>query len=427
MRKNYLWYQFFRYIIVRPGLHRFYSDITIVGSENIPQDKPVLFVGNHQNSFLDALHLVTNTEKFIHFLTRAEAFQNPVAARFYRSINMLPVYRVRDGMSAVKKNEQIFDQCFQRLKQGDAVLVYAEANHDLRRRIRPFSKGFTRIAFGAEEKYNWELDLQVIPVGVSYGEHRKSQTPVRVQFGECIPVSDFQEQFRDDEREAANELKKVTSEGLKRTTMHVANLNHYPLYHLLLDDLETDRKALLNPDTVNERVAQIADQVDDELVTKAKEIQEEAEAQDVDLHNLAYPPQVTAKDVILSPFYLFSLLNNALPYQLVRWMKKNVIKDRVFDGSVKFLVGLLLPVFYLIVSSILGLAGIELPIIGAYVVLSLLTAPMFVRVKDLLFGNTAKKLRKEKPDVYESMKSRLGDFIELREKIFNLETEEVRK
>lgn len=420
MRKNYLWYQFFRYIVVRPALRLFYSDVKVVGQENIPRDKPVLFVGNHQNSFLDALHLVTNTKLFIHFLTRAEAFQNPVAARFYRSINMLPVYRVRDGFSAVKKNKIIFDKCFERLNQGnDAVLVFAEASHDLRRRVRPFSKGFTRIAFGAEEHFNWDLDLQVIPVGISYGGHRKSRTPVRVEFGECIPVTDFKEQFKEDEREAANRLKSVTSSGLKKVTMHVKKLNHYPLYHLLLDDLETDRKALLDPEVVNKKAAEIGPHVDDELVNKAERLQKEAEAHDVALHDFVDPPRFGVTDVLLSPLYLFSLLNNALPYQLVRWMTNNYIKDQVFDASVKFLVGILLPFYYLIISAVLGFAGVDLPAIGGYFFLSLLTAPMFVRIKDLLFGNTTKKLRKEHPDVYQSIKSQVEYFRDLRAKILS--------
>jgi 1-acyl-sn-glycerol-3-phosphate acyltransferase len=418
MRKNYLWYQFFRYIIVRPALRLFYSDITVAGRKNIPGDKPILFVGNHQNSFLDALHLVTNTKLFIHFLTRAEAFQNPVLARFYRSINMLPVYRVRDGFSAVKKNKKIFNECFERLNQGnDAVLVFAEANHDPRRRVRPFSKGFTRIAFGAEEHFDWDLDLQVIPVGISYGGHKKSRTPVRVEFGECIPVSDFKEQYEEDDREAANQLKKVTSEGLKKVTMHVRNLNHYPLYHLLLDDLETDRKALLDPQIVNSRVAEIEPHVDDELVDKAERLLDKADTYEVELHDFVDPPRFGTKDVLLSPLYLFSLFNNALPYQVVRWMTNNYIEDHVFDASVKFLVGILLPVYYLIISAVLRIIGIELPVIGGYFFLSLLTAPMFVRIKDLLFSNTAKKLKKEHPDVYQSVKSQVEYFKKLREKI----------
>lgn len=396
----------------------FYSDVTVSGSENIPDNKPVLFIGNHQNSFIDALHLVTNTKLFIHFLTRAEAFQNPVLARFYRSINMLPVYRVRDGFSAVKKNEQIFDQCFKRLKGGDGVLVFAEANHDPRRRVRPFSKGFTRIAFGAEEKYNWDLGLQVIPVGISYGEHRKSRTPVRVEFGECIPVSDFKSDYLEDEREAANLLKKATSNGLKKVTMHVTKLNHYPLYHLLLDDLETDRKSLLTPKTVNKRVSVIENHFNEELLSKAEQILDEADACDLDLQDFVNPVRFGIKDLLLSPFYIFSLLNNALPYQAVRWMTNNYIKDHVFDASVKFLVGLLLPVFYSVISVVMGVAGVKLPMIAFYFFLSLLTAPLFVRAKDLLFPNTAQKLKKEKPDIYESIKSQVKYFEELREKLF---------
>ncbi|MDZ7681333.1 MAG: lysophospholipid acyltransferase family protein [Fodinibius sp.] len=261
MRSNYLWYQFFRYGVVSPALQMFYSNITVSGREYIPKEKPVIFVGNHQNALMDALHVVSNTRKFVHFISRAEPFSMPVLKHFFRSLNMMPVYRVRDGFSTIRKNAETFNQCYHRLGKGDAVLVFAEGNHDLRRRVRPLSKGFTRIAFGAEQYHNWQLDLQVQPVGLNYSRHRQSQSPVRIQFGPAIPVADFRQQYQDDERRAARALKDAAAEGLKNVTMHVSKLPHYPFYHLMLDELEPNRSALINPRQINQRVDVLAEHV----------------------------------------------------------------------------------------------------------------------------------------------------------------------
>ncbi|HBZ37970.1 MAG TPA: acyl-phosphate glycerol 3-phosphate acyltransferase, partial [Balneola sp.] len=207
MRKNFLWYNFIRLGVVRTGLKFFYKRIRIIDKHKIPKGKPILLVPNHQNSFMDALLVTTHFYKTTSFLTRAQAFESKFMDWFLRSLNLLPVYRVRDGMSNIQKNNEIFETCINYLSNNEAVLVFAEANHDLKRRLRPFSKGFTRIAFDAEIKNNWNLDLYVQPVGVNYSDHQNSRNEVRVVFGDPIKVSDYKKEYEQDERSAANSLK----------------------------------------------------------------------------------------------------------------------------------------------------------------------------------------------------------------------------
>jgi 1-acyl-sn-glycerol-3-phosphate acyltransferase len=423
MRKNYLWYQFWRYGIIRPALTFFYSDIKVIGREHIPDNKPVMFIGNHQNSFLDALHIVNNTRHFVHFLTRAEAYGNPLLDRFFYSLNMLPVYRARDGFGTIKRNEQIFEECYERLAQDDALLVFAEASHVMERRIRPLSKGFTRIVFGAEEKYNWDLDLQIVPVGISYGNHRKSRTPVRIEFGDAVPALQYKEKYWNDEREAAHQLKMEIANRLKKLTLHIPNKKHYALYQLMLDELEPNRGELLEPELVNHRAKVIADQLNGELVEESEFLLEKADQYDITLEEVANPVSINAKDVILSPLYGFSMLNNALPYQLVRWLVNSYLEDKAFEASVKFLVGLMLPFYYGLIGLILLLAGISFPWIAGYILGSLATAPLFVRGKDLLVSKLFDK--KKRSSLLEDQKfdEQIEKFKGLRSQLFNQQEE----
>ncbi|WP_440999982.1 1-acyl-sn-glycerol-3-phosphate acyltransferase [Fodinibius sp. SL11] len=418
MRKNYLWYQFFRYGIIRPALNLFYSDITVTGRHYVPEDKPVMFIGNHQNAFLDALHVVNNTRHFVHFLTRAEAFGNPLLDRFFHSLNMLPVYRARDGFGAIKRNEQIFEECYQRLNQNDALLVFAEANHEMIRRIRPLSKGFTRIVFGAEERYNWNLDLQIVPVGISYGDHRKSRTPVRIAFGEAVAAKEYRQSYKKDKREAAHQLKMNISARLKKLTLHIPNKKHYPLYQLMLDELEPNRNDLLEPELVNYRARSISEQLNGEQIDASKFLLEQAGEHDMDIQEVVHSLTMSGKDIVLSPFYVFSLVNNALPYQLVRWLVNSYLEDEVFEASVKFLVGLLLPFYYLIIALILFLAGVSTPWVIGYVGASLVTVPFFVKAKDMLLDTLFYK--KKRKSLLESPKfaEKLEKFKNLRARLF---------
>ena len=101
-------------------------------------------------------------------------------------------------------------------------------------------------------------------------------------------------------------------------------------------------------------------------------------------------------------------------------MTQQYLDDHVFDASVKYIIGLvLLPVFYLIVSTVLGFAGAPWPILLGYVLLSIGTAPLFVRAKDLLFGDVGSKLKKEKPELYQSIQSKVEYFKEIREELFS--------
>lgn len=420
MRKNYLWYQFFRHTMVGNGLKFFYSKVKVVGKENIPKGKPILYIPNHQNSFMDALLVATTSKPTINFLTRAKAFKNPFMDWFLRSINMLPVYRVRDGLSSVQKNNAIFEQCISYLKDNETVLVFAEANHNLKRRIRPLSKGFTRIAFGAEEKHDWTLDLQLVPVGVNYTEHRNPRNTVQVNYGKAIPVSRYKEAFLEDETTATQQMKEEIASAMKELVFHVEDLESYPVYKMLWEVLEPDENKIIEPNISNERISKTTPKLTEELIKEAKSLESLANKEKIELRELIQHNKTGFKDILLLPFYLFSLANNAIPYQLVRYLTSSVIKDQCFYASIKFLTGLFtMPLFYILVSLIMLLFGVNSSFIWGYLGLSVVTGHLFVRSKQVLLRSQDKKLKKEKPAVYKEIQQRLDIFRNLRSSILN--------
>ena len=80
---------------------------------------------------------------------------------------MIPIYRIRDGRESLKNNQAVFDLCSDLLQQKEAILMFPEANHNLKRRVRPLSKGFTRILFNTLLQAP-ETDIQIVPVGINY-------------------------------------------------------------------------------------------------------------------------------------------------------------------------------------------------------------------------------------------------------------------
>ena len=69
--------------------------------ENVLKHKPVLLLANHQNALLDALLIATKCGRFSYFLTRAAVFKKSFVNKILRSLQMLPVYRVRDGWNTI--------------------------------------------------------------------------------------------------------------------------------------------------------------------------------------------------------------------------------------------------------------------------------------------------------------------------------------
>ncbi|MAO65833.1 MAG: hypothetical protein CL666_12640 [Balneola sp.] len=418
MRKNHLWYQMFRFPIVKTGLNFFYRRIRITGREKIPKNKPILFVPNHQNSFMDALHVVTTVRPFIYFLTRAEAFNPKPLDWFLRSLNMLPVYRVRDGFSSVQKNNAIFEECIRYMHRNDAIMIFAEANHNLKKRIRPLSKGFTRVAFGGEEASDWELDIQIVPVGINYTAHREAQNTVHVVYGDPIPVNHYKSEFKEDENAAAQTMKADVSEAMKKLVFHVEDLEEYPVQEILWNDLEPEEAILTDPNVVNPRIQKASEYITPKLTEQAKEAKKLADKHDIPLRDFAISDGLSFREFLLFPVYMFSYFNNLIPYQPVKYLTTKVIKDHAFDASIKFLTGLfILPIFYTLISLILYFTGVDSSWIWGYAILSVLSAPLFTRGKTLFAGDKIRQLQRSHPEEFNKILKILDSFQALRDKI----------
>ena len=428
MRKNYLFYQFFRVIITKWGLIFYYRKIRSIGREKIPKRTPVMFIPNHQNSFMDALLVVSTNWKYTFFLTREQAFNTAFMRWFLENLNMLPVYRVRDGMSSVTKNNAIFERCIRMLKKNYAVLVFAEANHNLNRRIRPLSKGFTRIAFDAEQKNNWDLNLQIIPVGVNYTRHKESRNDVTVVYGDPIPMKQYQELFEQDKRKASNVLKNDVAKVMKQCTMHVQNAQHYFLHQVLLDDLADDRSHLVDPKKVrplNEKLDQLASEED---YLAAQELLEIAEKQHIDLSRLQEytTGQQTPfwKRLLLSPFILLGFLNFRLAYIPVDKLIRNTIKDHAFDASIKFLVtAFLFPLSLSVISVALWVAGFSFNMLLIYWMASFFSLFGFKEWvnshKQQAHNRKWSEFASKYPDLYAEMIEKLNRLSLIKQKLYN--------
>src|SRR6478736_2057773 len=312
-----IWY-FLLHWHVYFGLHFYFRRLIVKGIENIPEG-PVIFASNHQNAFMDALLMVTSTRKHCHFLVRADVFKNPFAKWLLNTMNMIPIYRIRDGRQALAQNQETFDYCRKALLAGDGVIMFPEGSHGEKRRIRPLSKGFTRVAFETLEQHP-ELTIHIVPVGLNYTEHKKFRSSVSVYYGKPIKANDY---FKEPLQAESARLRVDLMESMQQLTMHIEDLDQYPT---IISKLENSGVNYLDPVDANHRVAQI---------DLAKPL---AKA----------PSENFPGKILLFPFYYLALLVNALPLALWYRMAKN-IKDQVWIASIKFCLGIFVfPIIYIL-------------------------------------------------------------------------------
>ena len=184
-----LWYYFVK-LYMRIGFAFYYKKLLLVGKDNIPKNRAVLFVSNHQNALIDPLLIAVTNSRVTHFLTQAVVFKNSIVKKLLFSVNMIPIYRIRDGFETLTNNEAIFKHCFDLLDEKKALLIYPEGNHNLQRRVRVIGKGFTRIVFGAIER-NPDNEIDIIPFGLNYNNPTAYASKASLYFGKPISANKY--------------------------------------------------------------------------------------------------------------------------------------------------------------------------------------------------------------------------------------------
>lgn len=169
-------------------LHLYCRRVVINKKEIISLKGPLLIAANHPNSFLDAIILATLFKSPIYSLARGDAFAGKLITRLLSSLNMLPVYRVSEGVENLEHNYGTFDACQNIFKNNGIVLIFSEGRCINEWHLRPLKKGTARLAFSAWEK---GYKLRVLPLGINYSFFRKFGKTVFLNFGNFIEKKDI--------------------------------------------------------------------------------------------------------------------------------------------------------------------------------------------------------------------------------------------
>ncbi len=207
-------------------LRIFFKKISIRDAQYLPANQPVLLVSNHSNAFMDAMVVSCFTPQHTYYLARGDVFKRSFARWLLNKIKIYPIYRQQEGMENVSKNDETFALCNKLLAERKTIIIYPEGICVQERRLRKLKKGAARIAFGAEEMLDFNLGVQVVPVGINYSDPKKFRSEVYLKYGPAIHVSDFAEAYRSNKALAINQLTSAIEKALENLLVvipHPAN------------------------------------------------------------------------------------------------------------------------------------------------------------------------------------------------------------
>ncbi len=156
-------------LLIRTALYIFCKEIYIKNKSLVNTKGPLLIIANHPNSFLDAVIIGAQYSRRVYFLARGDVFTKKHHRYLLGLLNMIPVYRLREGREFLNLNEYAFVASKNLLAKGEAVLIFIEGICLNTNELQPFKKGTTRILQGTQE-------LGVFPsihvVGIGYDNFR---------------------------------------------------------------------------------------------------------------------------------------------------------------------------------------------------------------------------------------------------------------
>lgn len=154
-------------LFIQAGLWLFCHEIHLKNKQLFKTKGPLLIIANHPNSFLDALIIGSYYKRRVYFLARGDAFKKPLHRFLLESLNMIPVYRLREGKEFLHLNDYAFTKSIDLLSKGYAVLVFIEGICINSHELQPFKKGTARILEGVQ-KLNIQPSIHI--VGIAFNQ-----------------------------------------------------------------------------------------------------------------------------------------------------------------------------------------------------------------------------------------------------------------
>jgi 1-acyl-sn-glycerol-3-phosphate acyltransferase len=363
--------RFLKFIVPPFTFRAFFRRIFYSNLKKVPLNKPLLFVGNHQNSFMDGILVGSYLPQPLHFTMRADMFRKPFARFCLHELNVSPVYRIEEGLENVHKNLEAFSSIYEVLKKNGNFIMFSEGICVQEKRLQKLRKGTARLAFGAEEKFG--LDVHIVPVGINYTYPSRFRKEVMINFHDSFSINELKEVYKEHPAKALLAFNEKCDIGLRKEVIIIED----PKNDLLAEQLlKMERHNIVHPffmwrfdsddrrqseKRVSEKLNQLSrsSQADLESLSKKVEnyvnllaknkLKDENVARKLDWGFLRYFAVLTG-----FPIFIAGFIANLVPFIIPKIICDKLIKDLRFYSSVFIGSFTVLYLIYFIVLIILA-------------------------------------------------------------------------
>jgi 1-acyl-sn-glycerol-3-phosphate acyltransferase len=207
--------------ILRLSLRIYFRRIEVTGLENVPPERPTIFVLNHPNALIDPAFLLCFAPRRVSFIAKAPLFRMPVIGYLVRALDCLPAYRRQDAGADVSRNLETFAAARKLLARGVAIGICPEGvSHD-EPRLKPLKTGASRIAIAAAAPPE-QLRVCIVPAGLYYTDKTTFRSSALLHFAEPITVSETE--LEPDGTPAPAEVRKLSKQvetAMREVMLHV--------------------------------------------------------------------------------------------------------------------------------------------------------------------------------------------------------------
>ena len=173
MKENKKLYKFLKIICARL-LKILYKPVAY-GTEKIPKEGPIIFVGNHIHA-VDPVVVMTHTKRIVHYMAKESLFKG-IHGKIFESIGLIKVYRSRSNPMAIVEAQKI-------LEQGGAVGIFPEGTRNRTdQELLKFRHGAVSIAKQSNAK--------IVPFAIK-GKYRLFKKGLSIEFGKAVDVSQME-------------------------------------------------------------------------------------------------------------------------------------------------------------------------------------------------------------------------------------------
>tara|TARA_B100001179_G_scaffold70385_1_gene49181 strand:- start:620 stop:1834 length:1215 start_codon:yes stop_codon:yes gene_type:complete len=323
---------------------------------------------------MDPLIIGSYCPRQLYFFAKSTLFNSPLKKRILTRLNLVPVYRKTDDKENMGGNVNSFNKGYKILENNGAFLIFPEGISVGKRVLEKLKTGAARIGLEAELKNDFDLNIVIIPIGLSYSDQVRFRSNIMIRFGSPIELSKFEKEYKTNEVKTVKKVTLIIEKSLNNLT------NYYQTDQI--EDIVQGLELIYKMELMTELGMEVDNKNDDFIISKILtdavqwykdnepaliiEFREKLNEyidllKQLDIRDEFLDPVRQEKRgwgktktilflVIGSPLFIWGIITNYIPYILPRVLVEITNKDQSEEASWKLIYGFIFFVFYYAVS-----------------------------------------------------------------------------